>query len=71
MSIETMDSGRRCVVTRVACDEGERRKLIELGIVPGVPIRKVSGKGAGPILVEVLGSRVAIGRSLASGVIVA
>ncbi len=71
MSLEGIDSGKRCVVTRVACEERERQKLIELGIVPGVPIRKLSGTGSGPFLVEVLGSRVALGLSLASGVFVA
>jgi Fe2+ transport system protein FeoA len=40
------------------------RRLLELGLTPGVEVRVVQDAG-GPMLVSVRGSRVALGRDLA------
>lgn len=70
MSLETLENGKRCVVTRIDGGSCARDRLLELGLVPGVPVRKLQGDIKGPVLVEVLGSRVVVGRGLASKVLV-
>jgi len=46
------------------------RKLMELGIREGSEVRVVRNASIGPIIVEVEGSRIALGRGLASKVLV-
>lgn len=55
--VESIEGGHRCV-----------HRIERMGIRPGVQIRKISD--VGPIVVEVGNSRVAIGRGMASKVIV-
>ena len=45
------------------------QRLTHLGITPNTPI-KIIRKGRGPVLIEIRGSRLAIGKGLASKVIV-
>jgi Fe2+ transport system protein FeoA len=71
MSLTTVENGKRCVVSRIEGENGEREHLLGLGLVPGVPLRKIQGCGKGTVLVEVLGSRVMIAHGLAAKVVVA
>ena len=48
---------------------GAARHLAELGLVPGQLVRVLSA-GWGPVLIEVRGSRIALGRGLAAKVLV-
>lgn len=48
---------------------GAYRRLFELGIIPGEELRVVFNN-VGPIVVERAGTRIAIGRGLASRIIV-
>jgi len=48
-----------------------RHRLTGLGILPGTPLELLSAPPAGPVLVEVRGSRVAIGRGMAQKILVA
>jgi len=40
------------------------RRLADLGLTPGATIRVVKSLGGGPILLEVNGSRIALGRGI-------
>ncbi len=40
------------------------RRLADLGLTPGATIRIVKSMGRGPILLEVNGSRIALGRGI-------
>lgn len=71
MSLEMLEKGKRAVVARIDGGQCAREKLLELGVVPGVPVRVLMSAHRGPMLIEVLGSRVMIGQGLASKVIVA
>jgi len=68
MSLEALEKGKRAVVARIEGGLYAREKLLELGVVPGVPVRKLQGGRNGPVLVEVLGSQVMIGHGLAAKV---
>ncbi|HPO02512.1 MAG TPA: FeoA domain-containing protein [Treponemataceae bacterium] len=70
MGLCELENGKRGVVVRVEGGCGAREHLLELGLVPGVPVRMLEKAGGGPLLLEVLGSRVILGRGIAGKVIV-
>ncbi|NHI88113.1 MAG: ferrous iron transport protein A [Candidatus Thorarchaeota archaeon] len=52
---------------------GEReivKRLLDLGLTKGCTFKVIHGQGAGPVLVEVRGTRIALGHGLASKVLV-
>lgn len=57
------------LVERINGGSMATRRLTHLGITPNTPL-KVIRKGIGPILIEVRGTRLALGRGIASKVIV-
>ncbi len=66
MTLAQLGSGQSARVLDVEGGWGLRRNLEQLGIHPG-DVVSVAGTGAfrGPILIEVNGSRVALGRGVA------
>ena len=46
------------------------KRLLDLGLSKGCDFRVIQGRGSGPVLVEVRGTRIALGHGLASQVIV-
>ena len=70
MSLEKLENGKRGVVCKIDGGEGARDHLLQLGIVPGVPVRMIQQDKRGPILVEVLGTKVMLGRKIAEKVLV-
>ena len=52
---------------------GDRRitkRLLDLGLTKGCTLKVVQGSGRGPVLVEIRGTRIALGHGLASKVLV-
>ena len=62
--------GEMAWVYAVRGGHGAARRLAELGLTPGQPVRILSAGRGGPILVEVRGSRIALGRGMAAKVLV-
>ncbi len=46
------------------------KRLLDLGLTKGCTFKVIQGRGRGPVLVEVRGTRIALGHGLASKVIV-
>jgi ferrous iron transport protein A len=71
LPLDRVPKSRRAQVLCVTSDHGANRRLAQLGIVAGevVEVRRSAPLG-GPILVEVHGSTVALGRGLARKVLV-
>ncbi|HSV56398.1 MAG TPA: ferrous iron transport protein A [Magnetospirillaceae bacterium] len=65
MVLEKLDDGGSGVVARIQGGSGMRSRLLRLGIIPGVPVRKLQGGSNGPVVLEVLGSNVMLGRGMA------
>lgn len=65
-----LTDGTKGVVRGVAGGHGIRRRLYELGFVEGAEVVVVKSGGAGPIVVSVQGSRLALGRGVAMKVLV-
>lgn len=68
MTIDVLDAGRRAVVCAVRGGHVRRARLMNLGIVPGVPVRVVKAAGAGPMILEVMGARIMLGSGMADAI---
>ncbi|HAM36353.1 MAG TPA: ferrous iron transporter B [Elusimicrobia bacterium] len=68
-ALSEMAAGSSGVVESITGADSFRRKLSAMGLHPGRIVRRLAGQGAhGPLIVEVLGSQVAMGHSLAAHV---
>lgn len=47
-----------------------RRRLADMGLTPGVAVRVTSGDACGPVIIELRGSKIALGRGMARHVLV-
>lgn len=67
--LSTAPQGQPLRVVKVAAGHRATRRLIEMGLTPGVEVKIVQDNG-GPIILAVRGSRLALGRCLAHKVLV-
>lgn len=67
-SLERLEPGSRAVVVKLPRSQGLARRLIALGLVPGSEVHVLQNRGHGPLLIEVHGARLAIGRGQAARV---
>ncbi|MHA3962828.1 MAG: FeoA family protein [Candidatus Thorarchaeota archaeon SMTZ1-45] len=51
-------------------DRGVTKRLLDLGLTKGCTFKVIQGSSHGPVLVEIRGTRIALGHQLASRVIV-
>ena len=54
------------IAQKVMGGQGVCRRLTELGLIPGTRIEMVNKINGGPVIIRVKGSKLAIGRGLAS-----
>ena len=57
--------GSRARLAGVTAGRGLRARLAAMGLVPGAEVLMVKNQGGGPAVVEVKGSRLALGRGMA------
>jgi len=57
-------------VVEVRGGRGLMRRLSELGFTPGTKVKVLSSNSPGPVLIDVRGSRIALGRGLLMRIIV-
>jgi ferrous iron transport protein A len=71
MTLDMIDMGREVEIRDLNGGHESTRKLLSMGLYPGERVMVVRNSSlGGPILVEVCGNRVAIGRGIASKVVV-
>ena len=70
ITLDQMTKGTKGKVVSITGGRGAMLKLAAQGIAPGMTIEKVGHLRGGPVLVKVGQSQVAIGRGLASKVVV-
>jgi len=64
----TLQVGRKGVVGKIVGGRSACKRLNELGLVPGTEIEMVNKIANGPVMIRVKGSKLALGRGLASKV---
>lgn len=70
MSLDRIATGKRARVVGVRGGRILRARLATFGFVPGAEVYVWRNEGVGPIIVQVLGTRVALGRGEAARVFV-
>ena len=63
--------GELVTVIGVRAGWGLQRRLADMGLTPGIQIRVINSQMPGPVLIDLRGSRVALGRGVAQKVMVA
>jgi ferrous iron transport protein A len=62
--------GKMVQVVGVRFGWGLRRKLADMGLTPGVTVRVLNNQIAGPVIIDLRGSRLALGRGMTQRVLV-
>ena len=63
-------SGDRVIVLALRAGWGLQRRLVDLGLTPGVEVKVISRGRPGQVVLDVRGSRLALGHGVASKIIV-
>ena len=66
MPLTMINEGNRAVLRSIAGGRQMRGRLAALGLLPGTELEVVQNSGKGPFVVAVRGSRIVIGRGMAS-----
>ena len=70
MGLVEVGDGKKVVIARIEGGRTARKKLMDLGLIPGVQVTIVRKAGASPMLVSVMGRQVMIGHGMAQKVFV-
>ena len=62
--------GEMVVVTGIRAGRGLQRRLADMGFTPGVQIRVINSGMPGPVLIDLRGARLALGRGIALKILV-
>jgi len=68
--LSSLKPGERGVVVDIKGGPNFRSKLVSVGLTPGVTVQVIESYGYGPIVLYVGGTRLAVGRGMASRVLV-
>ena len=70
MPLAMAKPGETVTVTGVRAGWGLQRRLADMGLTPGVQIRVMNCQISGPVIIDLRGSRVALGRGICQKVMV-
>jgi len=70
LPLAMVGAGEVVTVVGVNAGRGLTKRLADMGLVPGTKLRIVNSQMSGPIMVEVRGSRLVLGRGVAQKVMV-
>lgn len=70
MSLTSVASGRRVRFVGIQAGCRLQNRLAAMGLVPGIEIEVVRNSVMGPVIVQVRGSRMALGRGMANKIFV-
>ncbi|HEX69069.1 MAG TPA: ferrous iron transport protein A [Candidatus Bathyarchaeota archaeon] len=65
-----LSENKQAEIVEVIGGRGLVRRLYELGFIPGTKVRVISSNSPGPVLVDIKGTRMALGRGVTMKIIV-
>lgn len=68
MPLSTIQTGKSVVIESINFNTKLRRKLQDMGLTPGVKLSVVSRSLLGPLVVDVRGTRVALGKGIVTNI---
>ena len=66
MSLTAISEGSRAILKTITGGRQLRGRLAALGLLPGTELEVIQNSGHGPFVIAVKGSRIVIGRGMAS-----
>jgi ferrous iron transport protein A len=69
-SLARVAAGETVIVVGVRAGWGMQRRLADLGLTPGLEVKMINSGRPGPVVLEVRGSRLALGQGVAAKIIV-
>jgi ferrous iron transport protein A len=70
MPLSLASTGETVKIVAVRAGWGLQRRLADLGLTPGVRVRVISSSKPGPVVLDVRGSRLALGYGVAHKIMV-
>ena len=70
MPLSMASAGETVEVANVRAGWGLQRRLADMGLTPGVRVRVISSGKPGPVVLDVRGSRLALGHGVAGKIMV-
>ena len=70
MPLSMASPGEKVKVAAIKAGWGLERRLADMGLTPGVQIKVVNSLGHGPVVIEVRGSRLALGHGISHKIMV-
>ncbi|MFC1871539.1 ferrous iron transport protein A [Chloroflexota bacterium] len=70
MTLSMVSPGETADIASVRAGWGLQRRLAEMGLNPGVSVRVINNQHPGPIVLDVRGSRLALGHGIAHKIFV-
>lgn len=68
MPLNKISTGKSVIIDSINFDHKLRRKLQDMGLTPGVKLSVVSKSLLGPLVIDVRGTRVALGKGIVSNI---
>ena len=65
-----VSAGETVEIAAVRAGWGLQRRLADLGLTPGVRVKVINSQGRGPVVLNVRGSRLALGHGVAHKIMV-
>ncbi len=66
MPLSALNEGRTAILKKITGGRQLRGRLAAMGLLPGAELEVIQNSGHGPFVVSVKGSRIVIGRGMAS-----
>ena len=71
LPLPMLGEGESAIIADVVGGRGIRRHLSDVGLAPGVTVQKAgNGTLSGPVIVRVMGARIAVGHGMARRIMV-
>jgi len=70
MVLSRVDAGKKVIIQDINGGRGLKSKLYSMGLIPGATLTVLRGNCAGPTMIAVKDSRLAIGSGMAKKIIV-
>jgi ferrous iron transport protein A len=70
LPLSMMNPGAEAVIESIRAGHGLRRRLAEMGLIPGVGVRMIQNHMPGPVCVEAKGCKLCLGHGIAHRIFV-
>jgi Fe2+ transport system protein FeoA len=71
MPLSMVSSDEIVKIVSIRAGWGLQRRLADMGLTPGVEVRVMNKEGRGPVVLDIRGSRLALGHGIAHKIMVA